>query len=241
MHLTSALALCIAAGGAPAKAASGSPTKAYAQVLAGTVSKGRVDYGALRSGPLREQLDAYLKHVATSKAPEGRSERIAFYVNAYNALVLRSVVEHGMPRSVLDVEGFFKTETHTVSGREVTLDQLEKQILNPFAKDPRTHFVLVCGAVGCPILETRPYTGQDLSARMDRATRRYLSNPHGARVRPGKLELSKIFDWYASDFSGPGGVRTFVLDHLDEARKRELGDTYEVSFLEYDWSLNRQR
>jgi hypothetical protein len=213
---------------------------AWGRVLEQVVDRGRVNYGALQKGPIRATLDRYLGWVAKTSVPDERDRRIAFLVDAYNALVVRSVVEHGTPKSVLEVDAFFSAPEHTVAGRKVSLDQLEKEWLNPYAKDPRTHFVLVCGAVGCPILESRPYSGSDLEDRLERATRRYLESPHGARVAPGVLTLSKIFEWYASDFSGMEGVKRFVTRRLSARARKRLSDPFEVRFMEYDWNLNRQ-
>ncbi|MEM1023896.1 MAG: DUF547 domain-containing protein [Myxococcota bacterium] len=211
--------------------------EAYAGLLKRHVSEGLVDYAALAKD---ENLEVVIDALAKASVPQEKEARIAFYIDAYNALVLHAVVKHGRPRSVLDVKGFFDGLTHTVAGRKLTLDQLEKQVINPFAKDPRTHFVLVCGAVGCPILESKPFSGTPLDARMEAATRRYLQNPRGAQVQEGKLALSKIFDWYAADFGGADKVRSFVEAHLPKAERARLGETYELAFIDYNWTLNQR-
>lgn len=235
------LLLCgLASVGAGPAGPAPSPINAYDKALEAVVQGGRVNYAALKKGPAREHLEHFLKAVAEEPVPEGRAERVAWYVNAYNALVLRSVVQHGIPKSVLNVDDFFKAREHTVAGQERSLDELEKKVLNPFAKDPRTHFVLVCAAVGCPILEATPFRGQGLERRLERATRRYLESPQGAQTEPGLLRLSKIFDWYAADFGGPDGVRRFVTKRLGSTRKDLLGPDFQVEYLEYDWTLNRQ-
>ncbi len=211
----------------------------YAEILKAHVDNGRVDYKAIQKKD-RAKLDRYLDAVAKADLPKKKSARIGFYIDAYNALVIRSVLDNGRPRSVLDVKGFFNAQTHTVAGKTVTLDALEKKHLNPFAKDPRTHFVLVCAAVGCPILESRPFTGTDVDKRLDAATRRYLTSPAGAEAAPGRLRLSKIFDWYKADFGGPDGVLAFVRRHLPKAKAEALGDAPKVEFIDYNWTLNQQ-
>ncbi|MGF1509040.1 MAG: DUF547 domain-containing protein [Myxococcota bacterium] len=211
---------------------------AYARVLSTYVEDGRVDYKGL--GKDRGDLDRYVEAVAKAELPRGRDERIGFYVDAYNALVLSAVIAHGRPRSVLDVKGFFNQRKHRVAGRDLTLDELEKETLNPFAKDPRTHFVVVCGAVGCPILESKPYYGSNLDRRFEAATRRYLGSPQGARVEGGKLVISKIFDWYAADFGGAEGAKAFVLKRLPADTRGRLAEAPEVGFVDYNWTLNQQ-
>lgn len=212
---------------------------AYADLLKTYVKDGRVDYAGLAKKDL-PKLDGYLAAVAKASLPKERDARMAFYIDAYNAIVVKSVIAHGRPRSVLDVKGFFDADEYTVAGEKTTLDALEKKHLNPFAKDPRTHFALVCGAVGCPILDSVPYTGANLEARLDAATRRYLTSPTGARAQAGSVELSKIFDWYAGDFGGAAGVLTFVRRHLPEAQAKALGDSPKVGFIDYNWTLNQQ-
>ena len=233
LPLTLTMAL---AGSVPAEVDS---NDLYTEILATYVKDGRVDYAGLAKKDLGK-LDRYLAGVATAVVPPNRNRRIEFYIDAYNALVLRAVIKHKRPRSVLDVKDFFKARVHRVAGKTVSLDQLEKEVINPFAKDPRTHFVLVCAAVGCPILESKPYLGGKLEQRLDAATRRYLAGPTGAQVQAGSLKLSKIFDWYAKDFGGPAAARAFVLKHLSPAARQTAGADPKVSFLDYNWTLNQQ-
>jgi hypothetical protein len=213
--------------------------RAYAALLSRRVVEGRVDYRGLAADDL-PALDRYLAAVARAPLPEAREARIAFHADAYNALVLRSVIAHGRPRSVLDVKGFFDRDLHTVAGRRLTLDALEKQVLLPFAREPRLHFVLVCGAVGCPILDARPLSGSALEPRLAEAARRFLAGPTGARVQPGELRLSRLFDWYAADFGGPAGVLTFARAHLPPHEAARLGERPRLAFLDYNWTLNQQ-
>jgi hypothetical protein len=212
---------------------------AHAAMLARRVREGRVDYRGLAAGDL-EPLDAYLEAVARAPLPADREAQVAFLADAYNALVLRAVVRHGRPRSVLDVAGYFDREVHRVAGREVTLDHLEKRWLLPLAKDPRVHFVVVCAAVGCPVLDPRPLAGAPLEARLDEATRRYLAGPTGARPEAGGVRVSRLFDWYAADFGGPDGVRAFLARHLPPASAAALGADGRVAFLDYNWTLNQR-
>lgn len=236
MFATSALALTLTLA-APAQVPKPAQ-EAYASLLKTYVKDGRVDYKGLSKDT--SKLDQYLDAVAKANLPTDRHPRMAFYIDAYNALVIKSVITHGRPRSVLDVKGFFNEEVHTVAGKKVSLDALEKKHLNPYAKDPRTHFVLVCAAVGCPVIEDRPFTGGQLDARLHAATRRYLTSPTGAKIEDGAVALSKIFDWYKADFGGSEGVVTFVKRQLPPELAKRLGDAPKVSFIDYNWTLNQQ-
>jgi hypothetical protein len=213
--------------------------KLYADLLAKHVKDGRVAYATIEAEDL-SSLTAYLDAVASAKPPEDRSAAIAFYADAYNALVIRSVIANRKPRSVLDVKGFFDEQKHRVAGQEVTLDALEKKVLKPIANDPRTHFILVCGAVGCPILESVPFAGSTVEERMDAATRRYLASPAGAEPGEGRIRLSMIFQWYEADFGGKQGVIDFVTKHLAPELAAKLGATPAVEPIDYNWTLNQQ-
>jgi hypothetical protein len=212
---------------------------AYASVLKTRVSKGRIDYQALAKKDLGK-LDLYIKSVGTAKLPAGKRARIGFYVDAYNAFVMKSVIASRFPKSVLKVEGFFDNRKFELAGQTVSLNQLEKKILNPLAKDPRTHMVLVCGAIGCPVIENKPYFGSNLDRRFAAASRRYLQSSSGARASKGRLQLSQIFKWYEADFGGPEGRLAFAKAHLSPAQIKILGDSSRIDFFEYNWELNQQ-
>jgi hypothetical protein len=200
------------------------------------VKNGRVDYTKIDVA----KLDNYLKAVAAAKVPADKNAAIALYVDAYNAIVLKAVLDNKRPRSVLDVKDFFDVKKYNVAGKTVSLNQLEKEVLNPFAKDPRTHMVLVCGAVGCPILEEKPFAGSDVNARLDAATKRYLAGPTGAVAESGALKLSMIFNWYKADFGGDAGVLAFVKKHLPADAAQKAGDAPKITFIDYNWTLNQQ-
>ncbi|MBI2375236.1 MAG: DUF547 domain-containing protein, partial [Deltaproteobacteria bacterium] len=143
------------------------------------------------------------------------------------------------PVQVLKVPGFFDKTTWKVAGKDVTLDALEKTVIKQVAKaDPRTHMVLVCGAKGCPVLENKAYLGTEIDKRLDAATKKYLKSPAGAVLSDGAVQLSQIFEWYSADFGGAKGVIDFVKKHLGDDAKR-LGDAPKVSYISYDWNLNK--
>lgn len=238
MPLGSPLLLCAVLASGPSQV-DGKSAKSYAELLAKHVKNGRVDYQAIAEKD-RSKLDAYLAAVARASVPSDKNAAIAMYIDAYNALVLKAVIDHKRPRSVLDVKGFFEAKTYEVAGKSVSLDQLEKKVINPLAKDPRTHMALVCGAVGCPILEERPYAGSDLNQRLDAAAARYLSGPTGALAADGELKLSKIFDWYKADFGGDGGVLAFVKKYLPAETLKKVGPSPKIAYLDYNWTLNQQ-
>lgn len=125
--------------------------RAFDAILRAHVARGQVDYAAI-SKERKAALGAYLKMIAGAK-PEAldSADRLAFYLNAYNALVIKAVVDR-WPQisSVRKIDGFFDRLSYQVGGRQLTLNQLENRVIRPTFKDPRIHFALVCAARSCP-------------------------------------------------------------------------------------------
>ena len=122
--------------------------KPFDTILRTYVKNGRVDYAGIKANA-KTNLDAYVKSLASASPGSSANAKKAFYFNAYNAIVIKAVVDRWPEvKSVLKVPGFFKRLRYTVAGRKVTLDQLEKKVILGEFKDARTHFALVCAASG---------------------------------------------------------------------------------------------
>jgi len=223
--------------------------EAWSRVLSEHVEDGGVDYGALARD--RSDLDLYLRSLARARPSEmTKPEAMAFWTNAYNAVVLHHVLERypGI-ESVRDVDGFFDELTFPVAGHELTLDAIEERGRD--LGDPRVHFAVVCASTSCPDLRGEPYEAGTIDAQLRDQTRRFLSDESkGLRWEPEEdtLWLSSIFKWYAGDFTGGstvvaffarGGVFDWVVEHAPPALARKLrGQDPSVRYLDYDWGLN---
>ena len=200
------------------------------------VSNGRVAYSKINKG----DLDALVQQVAEMDLTKASStEKQAFYINAYNVSVIKSILDNNLPASPLDVTGFFKNIQHKVAGRSTTLDHLEKQLLFGLKKDARFHFAVVCAAVSCPRIENFAYLPAKLNAQLNQQTKRAVNDTDFTRVNDKKktVELSKIFEWYKADFEQDGKS---LLDFVNEYRNEKVPEKYKVDFYEYDWKLNKQ-
>jgi hypothetical protein len=199
------------------------------------VNQGRVDYASLKASGA---LDPLIKEIAEVDLATLRgNERKAFLINAYNLLVIKEALAHYPLQSVLDVNGFFDGRKQQVGGRTVTLNQLEKEILLKQFPDARLHFVLVCGALGCPPITSFAYQPESLESQLNRQTRKALNDEKFIRVGNGgqSVALSQIFHWYAKDF---GGSRAAVLGFINTYRSQPLATDAKVTYYAYDWSLN---
>ncbi len=244
----------------------------YARLLLDFVdARGWVDYAGLQASP--QDLEAFVESLAELDPKLYESwddpEKIAFWINAYNALTLKAIVDHYpiraswlrslvYPRnSIRQIPGVWTDLRWIVMGRAVTLDGIEHEILRRQFAEPRIHMALVCAAKGCPPLRWEPYRGERLDAQLEDQTVRFLRDPNKLRLDPegGRVSLSSIFEWFGQDFVAHYGtddafqgrppeeraVLRFVADRLEgEAREFLLAGRYEVHYLDYDWSLNEQ-
>ncbi len=240
---------------------------AYAQVLATSVRPPHVDYTALKAN--RELLDLA---VNTFDAPEARGERewsreqrMAFWINAYNAFTLCLITDHYPiqsgwltlhPRnSIRQIDGAWTNRRWRAAGKTVSLDDIEHVILRPTFRDARIHFALNCASVSCPPLAAEPYRPETLGEQLDAAARRYLGSREGLQVDSTTLRVSSIFKWYGGDFAEAFAPRVPGRGDLQErailgvvvaygppdAAARARAGTPRIEFLRYDWSLNDVR
>lgn len=206
------------------------------EVLRGHVHQGKVDYQGLRQHR-QTQLKAFVDSLAEADlAGLDRTQATAFWLNAYNGLVIYQVVQGASPSSLLSRGSFFRKTRHRVAGKERTLDEIEHEILRPLARDPRIHFVLVCAAQSCPPLRAEAFLG---TTDLEDATRRFIANPANVQIdlERRRLRLSPLFKWYAEDF---GEVVKFVARYRDEPERTALNQgSWKLEYLRYDWSLNQ--
>ncbi len=195
------------------------------------VTEGRVNYNALQStGDIMPLIIAIEKTDLSNSSDEVKK---AFYINAYNFHVINMALTEYPIKSVQDIPGFFDKKKIKVAGKFSTLNSLEKDyLLEPYA-DPRLHFVLVCGALGCPPITDFAYAPVKLEEQLTQQTRLALNDPKFVRPDNNKTELSQIFKWYINDFGGSKEkVKAFINSYTNTPIKNKL------SYYAYDWSLN---
>jgi hypothetical protein len=173
-------------------------------------------------------------------------ERKAFYINAYNAVAIQTVLDRYPVKSILDIDGSFKKVTHRVGGEMVTLDAIENKLRE--SNDSRIHFAIVCASKSCPPLAGKAYSAQGISAELDRQGRAFVGDPTKNQIdrASGKIALSHIFFWNRKEFERDGGgsltkeVAKFVADPATSSwLGSQPGPAKESDFLDYDWTLNQ--
>ncbi len=214
--------------------------------------QGRVDYPGLMAD--RQKLKSYLSELASAdwKKMRNRSERFAFWINAYNACCLERVLatlpadkSKWKDYSVRDVSRFFKKKAFKVSGQEMSLDNIEHDILRPQFSDARVHFSIVCASGGCPQLLAEAFVPDKLEAQLRFAAEAFINNPDKVKFDLAKkqMQISKIFNWFSGDFQKESGtVQKFISQHVTDKKLAESLRTQKwgTDHLDYSWKLNRQ-
>lgn len=208
------------------------------------VANGKVDYAGFKSDPEFASIVSAIE-TADPDAMASDDERLAFWINAYNVIVIKNVNANPGIAQPLDVDGFFDKVKFTVAGKQLTLNDIENTIIRPTFKEPLIHFGLVCAARSCPPLIATAYTAENVRSQLAANARAYLADAAQNKYVKGTktLSLSKIFEWYKIDFGNDdAGLIAFAKQYGPEAMVAGLGDGrgVKVKFLEYDWTLNKK-
>lgn len=212
----------------------------YAELLNKFVKDGRVNYTGLKSEPYL--LDSYFKRVAKLD-PQAfdslpRDEKLALYINAYNAFTLKVITDHYPLKSIRNIPGVWDKFKVEIAGRKLSLNQIEHEILRKGFKEPRIHFALVCASKGCPKLADEPFNGKNLNEQLEKGSKRFFNDKNKVWFDKDSrtLNISSIFKWFKEDF---GDVMKFVTKYLPNEDSRFIQkEKPSIKYLKYDWSLN---
>lgn len=199
------------------------------------VKNGRVAYKAIKDNPaaLNELLEM-AKTVSVSK--DNAKEYQAFWINGYNLLVIDGVIKNYPIKSPLDKPGFFDRNKNEIGGTKITLNDIENKLLRKnFPKEPRFHFVLVCGGLGCPPIIAEAYLPSKLDGQLETQTKLAINDPNFIRVTKNKVKVSQIFEWYPGDFKQDGMK---LVDFINQYKSEKLPEKSKISYYPYDWTLN---
>lgn len=214
----------------------------FDKVLKENVSEeGLVNYEAINENP---DFEKYLNNLAKAE-PNGfdDNEKLAFYINAYNAYVIKNVLNQWPMKSPLDDKGFFKEHKFKVAGEDLSLDELEHK--HVFTIEPLlAHFGLVCSGLSCPKLITKAYTGDNVYQQLKENGKVYLSDTNRNRLdKENKtLYISEIFKWFKKTFTEKyGSLLNAAANFMSEDEQNFVKhNKVEVKFLKYNWKLNKQ-
>ena len=224
-------------------------------VLNDYVKAGRVNYTALCQD---KRLAAYTARLSVTdpKSISEKNDRLAFWINVYNAFTLKVICDNYPLKSINDLhtgglligtvikKTVWDKKFVVINGKEMSLNHIEHKIIRPVFKDPRAHFALVCASKSCPSLRSEPYVGSRLDAQLENQGVIFFAQPEKNTfdVEKRKAHLSKILDWYDKDFGkNDQEILMYVSRFLPESISRILRSTIEdwdIDHTRYDWSLN---
>jgi hypothetical protein len=207
---------------------------------------------------LKNYLDALSAVPQATFDGWSKAQQYAFLVNAYNAFTVELILtKYPDLKSIKDLGGLLSTPWKPkwipLLGGKVSLDDIEHEMLRKRGRwdDWRVHFAVNCASIGCPALREEAFVAERLDAQLDEQTLRFMSDRSRNRynAQRGRLEVSKIFDWYAEDWQlghrGVSSLPQFLARYADQladapadrerVRAQQVSD---IAFLDYDWRLN---
>ncbi len=228
----------------------------YDAVLKRHVKNGKVNYKALKTD---KEFATYLEQLskANPDALPTREEKIAFWINAYNAFTLKLIVDNYPVKSITEISALgkltafvgdspWKREFFTINGKKMSLDKIEHEILRATFKEDRIHFAVNCASGSCPILRTEAYTAEKLSEQLSEQAKQFLKDTLRNRIdlKTKTIYISKIFDWYKDDFTKSAGtLEHYLAQYIDDEtiKRMLLNKEFKIEYLDYDWSLNEAK
>lgn len=201
-----------------------------------------VNYKKLKSNPTElnlylsslEKLDFNHFEKFTSK------EKLAFWINAYNAFTMKIIVDHYPVKSIKEIEGGlfgsgpWKLKFIKLFNKKMSLDQIEHDTIRKQYKEPRIHFAVNCASIGCPSLLREAFVAEAMDQQLDRAALNFLTNKDKNLIVGNQMKLSKIFKWYGDDFQEAyESFQNYIIKTLNL-----LQINYDIEYNEYNWNLN---
>ena len=222
--------------------------KSYDELLQKYVDdQGMVDYKGLNTE--RAKLKSYLT-MLESNAPQKswtRDQKLAYWINAYNAFTLELILRHYPVESIKDIGSTIKipfvstawdVKFINIGGKEYDLNNLEHGIIRKEFNEPRIHFALVCAAVSCPKLQDRAYLPEKLDEQLTKAAKEFLANPAKNEFKnANQATLSKLFNWYGGDFNDDGTL----IEYINKYAPTKLTKDADIDWKDYYWALNEQK
>lgn len=204
--------------------------------------EGKVNYkGFIQDSVKMNEYLAILSANHPNADKWSRDQRLAYWLNAYNAFTVQIVARNYPTKSIKDIKKgipfvntvwdikFIKIENATYD-----LNNIEHGIVRPKFNEPRVHFALNCASVSCPRLRNEAFTAEKLEAQLTDQARYFLANPVKNKITKEKAELSKLFTWFKGDFTDNGSLKDFINQYSEVQLTKET----DVSYLDYDWNLN---
>ena len=190
----------------------------------------------------KSNLGNYIHYLSNTDPRQlTRPQQYSYWVNLYNALTIKVILDAYPTSSITKLGGFFSfgpwDEVVTqIEGKEMTLNDIEHRILRPIWQDPRTHYAINCASLGCPNLQSQAFTQDNNEALLNKAANQFINSSKGVLISNKEVQLSSIYDWFSSDF----GTKEQLFAHLKKYRPTIDTENKKIEY-DYNWSLNEKR
>lgn len=207
-------------------------------------TEGNVNYKGLKNN--RKELDAYLKLLQANHPQSTWTEpqRLAYWINAYNAFTVDLILQHYPVKSIRDIGGLIKIpgvqsawdiSFIVIEGKKYSLGDIEHKILRKEFNEPRIHFAINCASYSCPKLINQAFKAAKIEEQLQQVSIDFINDTKRNTIAKDKVELSKIFDWYKSDFTADGKT---LIQYINQFTKIKINNNAKLAFAKYNWNLN---
>ena len=203
-------------------------------LLSKYVSKdGKVNYKGFKKD--EKALQKYLEVLQKSTPSESwtKSEKLAFWINAYNAFTVQLILDHYPVKSIKDIKNPWGKEFIVIGDENYSLEDIEHKILRKM-NEPRIHFAIVCASYSCPDLLNTAFTAENMEQQLDASAKRFVNDTSKNTTSKDKIEISKIFDWFSGDFEKQGSL----IDFINKYSTVKIDKNAKIKYKTYNWSLN---
>jgi hypothetical protein len=196
-------------------------------------SSGNVNYKSIQNSS--KVLETYIATLQESTPTENwsRQEKLAYWINAYNALTIDLIIRNYPINSIKDIKRPWDQRIWQFGETPYSLNEIEHKILRTM-NEPRIHFAIVCASVSCPKLQNTAFVADKLEDQLTNATKAFLADSSKNKISKDRLELSKIFRWFAKDF----GTEDSLVDFINRYTEVSILKDAKISYLDYNWDLN---
>ena len=213
---------------------------------------GMVNYKAWHASTTdRSTLTTYLEHLgqASFNQPAQRNAQLAYWINAYNAVTIEGILRVYPTKSIRKHTkpvgyNIWKNLKLHVADKKINLEDIEHKVLRKM-NEPRIHFAIVCASIGCPRLLNEAYSAEKMEQQLTVNTKDFFSRSQNLQIDPNskQIKLSKLLEWYGSDFGGDINTQLTAYKKYwpAESVQAVAPGGFSIGYLSYDWNLNTQR
>jgi hypothetical protein len=206
--------------------------EAWDKLLQKHVQQGNVNYKLFKND--KAALENYIKTLSahTPATNASKQEKKAFWLNAYNALTIKLILEHYPIKSIKDLDkgNPWDVSRYALGGKNYSLNEIENRILRPMG-DARIHFGLNCAAKSCPPIDARAFVATTVETQLDQLTRAFINKTQENQLKGNTIKISNLFNWYAVDFGN-------VIAFLNQYAALPVYKNAKITYTTYDWNLN---